>query len=187
MFAQVRVTGRPVVGVDAHARIEVMLPISAADAPWRRAFDDALPTRKHTGRIRADRDRIRIAVDDEEQLADFFYVVMDAVEHANRRVERLEAAGSPFMSTAASRPRGIEHGDCRVVTTSRMSTEHAPVAAICTSCGRRSLVQDYAVIVRDNVGSMSAPLGTPRCTNRLCEKADLVGWSFGDAPRPQRG
>jgi hypothetical protein len=94
MSAPVRMTGGPVIEVNGRARIEVVLPISPADEAWRTAFHNALPTRRHAWRITADRDVIRIAIDDEDQLADFFYVVMGALERANRKVERLEAAVS---------------------------------------------------------------------------------------------
>jgi hypothetical protein len=94
MGAQVRVTGDPVVEMSARARIEVAFPISASDAAWRAAFNDALPRRNPTWRITADRDVIRIAVGDADQLAAFFYVVMAAIQRANRNVERPEAAAS---------------------------------------------------------------------------------------------
>ena len=66
-----------------------------------------------------------------------------------------------------------------------MFTQQKPVGTPCTSCGEPSLVQDYAVDVSD-AGVRSEPLGTPRCLNPACAKADLVGWAH-ESPRPQRG
>jgi hypothetical protein len=101
MDAQVRVNGDPIVEVNGRARIEVAVPISPADEAWRTAFHNALPTRKHAWRITANRDAIQIVVDGEDQLADFFYVVMAAVERANRKIERLEAARSRINAQLA--------------------------------------------------------------------------------------
>jgi len=66
-----------------------------------------------------------------------------------------------------------------------MFTQHRPVTAPCTTCGQLTLVQDYVVDLSD-AGVRTTRLGTPRCTNPACVKADLVGWSH-EAPRPQRG
>ena len=66
-----------------------------------------------------------------------------------------------------------------------MFTQQKPVPAPCTMCGQSSLVQDYVVDLSD-AGVRTIRLGTPRCLNSTCVKADLVGWAY-EAPRPQRG
>src|SRR5262245_8133441 len=67
---------------------------------------------------------------------------------------------------------------------SAVFTKHLTDA--CGCCGQQTLVQDYDDRVTE-VGVISQPLGTPRCTNPDCPRADLVGWSDGVHPRPQRG
>jgi hypothetical protein len=98
----VRVTGEPKVSLDDRARIEVALPISGADCAWLSAFEDALPTRRHTWRVIANEDVIKIVVDDEGQLADFMYVVSAAVEHANDTIKELEAKVSRITTELAN-------------------------------------------------------------------------------------
>jgi hypothetical protein len=66
-----------------------------------------------------------------------------------------------------------------------MFTRQKAVAAPCTTCGQSSLVRDYVVQPSD-AGVLTHPLGTPRCVNPACVKADLLGWAY-EAPRPQRG
>ena len=66
-----------------------------------------------------------------------------------------------------------------------MFTQQKPIRTPCSACGEPSLVQDYVVDVND-VGVRREPLGTPRCLNVSCAKADLIGWAY-EAPRPQRG
>ena len=66
-----------------------------------------------------------------------------------------------------------------------MFTQQKPVRTRCSACGEPSLVQDFVVHVSD-AGVLIEPLGTPRCLNAGCAKADLVGWAH-ESPRPQRG
>jgi hypothetical protein len=87
MGYRIQLAGKPCVGFTDEARIEAVIPISAADAAWRAAFEEALPPRKNPGQVRAYCDAITIVVDNRAQLKECVDDVAEAVRHANRRVD----------------------------------------------------------------------------------------------------
>ena len=86
MSSRIQLAGKPSVRFTDEARIQAVIPISAADSAWRTAFEDALPSPKHAGAVRAYCDAITIVADNRMQLRQCVDVVAVAVRDANRSV-----------------------------------------------------------------------------------------------------
>jgi hypothetical protein len=87
----VELMGGPQVAVNADGQMEALLPTSHTESAWRRAFRDALPSRKHTWRISAHEDAITIVFDNEKQFASYLQVAIEAVSSANHEMDELRA------------------------------------------------------------------------------------------------